>query len=272
MNFAQGKVALITGATDGIGKATAAALAGKGAKVIIHGRDHLRAEKTVREIQGSAPGADPDFVLADFSSLSEVRALATTIKERHPDVRILINNAGIYSPHYRASEDGFELTFAVNHLAPFLLTLLLLGMLKANAPARIITVASMLHEGAKLDAQSPPSEPHYDGHAAYATSKLANVLFSFELAERLSGAGVTSNCVHPGGVNTKLSRAGFGSGGGSPQLGARTSVYLASSRQLQEVTGRYFSQERETEPDPRANDREFRKRFWRLSERLVGLA
>lgn len=272
MSFAQGKKVLITGSTDGIGKATALALAHAGATVIVHGRNPARAENAAQEIRAAVPGADVDFVAADFTSLEEVQALAGTIKSRHAGLRILINNAGVYSPRCQQSADGIELTLAVNHLAPFLLTTLVVDLLKAHAPARIITVASMLHEGASLRLERQCDDRSYDGHRAYATSKLANVLFSVELAQRLAGTGVTSNCLHPGGVNTKLLRAGFGAGGVPADEGARTSVYLGTAEELQDVTGRYFSRERETAPDPRAHDRELRNRFWQLSERLVGLA
>lgn len=272
MNFAHGKTVLVTGATDGIGKATAMALAHAGAKVVVHGRDRARAEATLHEIEATTGNRDCSIAIADFTSLAQVRALAADIRDEHPDLRVLINNAGIYSGRYHLSQDGFELTFAVNHLAPFLLTNLLLDMLIANAPARIVTVSSTLHRSAGLDLAIERGERRYDGHETYATSKLANVLFTFELAERLRGTGVTANCLHPGGVNTKLLRAGFGAGGMSPAEGARTSVYLATAPELENVTGKYFAREHEAEPDPRARDTALRRRFFELSAELAGLA
>lgn len=265
-NFAENRKILITGATDGIGKATAQELAALGARVIIHGRNLEKAETVIAEIGGSV---EPRPMIADFASLREVRELARQVKNEHPDLCMLINNAGLYSDQKRTTEDGHDLSFQVNHLSPFLLTLLLVDLLKSNAPARIVTVSSTLHQGAELDFGNLQAERSYEGHDAYGTSKLANALFARELAERLEGTDVTSNYLHPGGVNTKLLRAGFGGGGISPREGARTSVRLAADPGLQKISGKYFVREKEAEPDHRVEDADLRKRLWEYCEERV---
>lgn len=268
-NFLAGKVALVTGSTDGIGKETAKELAARGAKVLLHGRDREKGEKTAFEIRHSVPGADLDLIIADFSSLRQVEQMAEEIQRTYPELQILINNAGIYLDRKRTTEDGFEETFQVQYLAPFVLTHCLLELLPKNRPSRIINVTSALHRGAELDFSNLQSEKHYDGHAAYATSKLALVLFTVELARRLEGSGVTVNCVHPGAVDTHLMRAGYGAHGMPPLQAAQALVFLASDSRLEAASGRYFEREELAEPDSRAGDPSLRKSLWEHTEALL---
>ena len=206
-------VALITGSTDGIGRQCAMEMAKAGATVLLHGRDAARAEATAQEARKYSGNNNVDFVVADFQSLAQVRRMAGTIVDNYPKLNVLVNNAGVYERTRRLSEDGFEMTFAVNHLAPFLLTSLLLEHLKKNAPATIVNVSSMVHQRARWDPSYLKFENHYDAYEAYGVSKLGNLLFTYELARRLQGSDVTVNALHPGVIATKLLKAGFGSFG-----------------------------------------------------------
>jgi len=241
---------LVTGATDGIGKATALALAQRGASVILHGRDPDKAERTMAEIQAATGNAGLRFVLADFAVLDDVAALARQIGDEFPAVNVLINNAGLLTDHRQLSRDGFELTFAVNYLAPFLLTQLLLDTLKTNAPARIVNVASTAMGGARLDLDDLQAERRFDGWQAYANSKLANILFSRLLAEHLAGTGVVSNSLCPGLIDTNFFHTNelFADGGyerlrpgmRTPQEGALVLLYLATSGEAGGISGEFF--------------------------------
>ncbi|RYE88881.1 MAG: SDR family oxidoreductase [Myxococcales bacterium] len=241
-------VMLVTGATDGIGKQTARALAERGVEVVVHGRDPRKAERTAAEIR-NAVGRPIGFIVGDLSSLESVRALADEVVVRHPRLSVLVNNAGVFCKQKQTSADGFELTFAVNHLAHFLLTERLLPTLTRNAPARVVTVSSNVHlrtrlprVGPDLDEAELRSPRSFDGYTAYARSKQANVLFAVGLAGRLDPARVTSNALHPGVIATKLLREGFGmTGGGSLGEGAVTSVYAATSDELTTTTGKYLA-------------------------------
>jgi len=271
MNFSKDKTVLITGATDGIGKATALELVRKGARVIIHGRNYQKAWAVADWIFDQTGKRVLDIMTADFSSLLDVRRLADEICDKDADIQILINNAGVYLDRRVITADGNELTFQVNYLAPFLLTLLLENLLKENRPSRVINVTSTLHIDAKLRFENLRGEEFYEGHEAYGTSKLALSLFTLELAERWSRTGVEVYHLHPGGVSTKLLRAGFGTGGITPEEGARTSVHLALAPRLPQKSGRYFSRQRVAEPDPRVFDDQLRVRLWNETERLVQL-
>ncbi len=199
--------------------------------------------------------------------------MAAQIIERHPELNILVNNAGTYERVRRLSEDGFEMTFAVNYLAPFLLTNLLLELMRKNRPARIINVSSMVHQQARWDPTFLKYEHHYDAYQAYAVSKLGNLLFTYELARRLRGLDVTVNALHPGVIATKLLRAGFGSAGGrSVDDGAARILYLINAPHDSKVTGKYFVEDRETISSPESNDQRLQSEFWKLSERLTGIA
>jgi retinol dehydrogenase-14 len=271
-----GRTVLITGATGGIGKATALGLAAMGASVLITGRDRGRTEDAAREIR--AVGGEVEGFVADLSSQSEVRRLAGEVLQRQPRIDVLINNVGGYWNTRHVTADGLEHTFAVNHLAPFLLTNLLLESL--NQGARVVTVSSNAQAMGRIDFDDLQGERSYSGARAYNQSKLANVLFTYELARR--DTAVTANAVHPGLVST-----GFGAGDPgraqrlfvpvlrpfmkSPAQGAATSILLASSPDLDRVTGRYFAKSKPTRSSKRSYDESVAARLWEVSADLVGL-
>lgn len=265
------KTILITGATDGIGRQTARELASQGHRIVLHGRNEEKAERTKTELIQETGNRSIETATADFGSLHAVRTLANALKDRLPALDVLLNNAGIFMHERVLTEDGYETTFQVNHLATMLLTLELLPLLKRSAPARIVTVSSIAHRNGRLELDDLQLERDFDGYAAYASSKLANILFTFELAERLEGTGVTANCLHPGVIGTKLLREGFGSSGASVEEGAATSVYLATSDEVAGVTGRYFAHLREAAVSEVARDPTLQKSLWRESERLLGI-
>lgn len=265
----RGRVVLITGSTDGIGKQTALELAQMGATVILHGRSEQKVQEAQQAIHREAPQAHLQAVTADLASLGQVRAMAADIRRRFERLDVLIHNAGVFMRERRLSSNGYEMTLAVNHLAPFLLTRELLDLL-VGSRARVITLASATHARARIDFYNLNAEHHFDGFAAYAQSKLANIYFARELAERLKSNGVTSNCLHPGAVATKLLAAASNSSGVSPEQGAVTPFYLASSPEVAHVTGKYFIDCQETPPAPQALDRGVQQRLWQLSEQMVG--
>jgi NAD(P)-dependent dehydrogenase (short-subunit alcohol dehydrogenase family) len=264
------RTVLVTGATDGIGRETALALAGSGMRVLVHGRDRRRTEATCDELRAKFPGAQADPLVADLASLAAVRSLATEVYSRTDRLDVLINNAGVFMKRRQVSVDGYEMTFAVNHLAPFLLTALLGDLLATSAPARVVTVSSVAHQRGKLDFDNLQSERSFDGYGAYSASKLANVLFAFELAARRRLDRITSNALHPGVVTTKLLHEGFGSTGISPADGARNSVYLATSPDVEGISGMYFDNCRPGRVAPASEQADLRERLWVLSERLTG--
>mgnify|MGYP001367734493 FL=1 len=265
------KVVLITGSTDGIGRQAALELAALGATVLVHGRDAARGRNVVEEIRTATGNQKVDLFIADLSSLQQVRQLAADITNRCSALHVLINNAGVFMNERQLTVDGLETTFAVNHLAPFLLTNLLLDLLKKSAPSRIITVSSVAHTRGNLDFDNLQAEKSFGGYSSYALSKLANVLFAYELGELLAGTGITSNCLHPGVIGTKLLRAGFNITGANTSDGAETLIYLASSPETDGMTGKYFQQKQETASSPITHDAPLRKRMWEISAQLTGL-
>jgi NAD(P)-dependent dehydrogenase (short-subunit alcohol dehydrogenase family) len=268
MRGSTGATVLVTGATDGLGRHVALELANKGATVLLHGRNRERCEAVLEEVQRqTGSGAGSQYYLADLSSLSEVRGLAEQIVSKHDRLDVLVNNAGIIAREREETADGVELTFAVNYLAHFLLTNLLLPLLKASAPARIVNVASAGQS--PVDFHDVMLKRGYGGMKAYTQSKLAQVMFTFELAERLQGTGVTVNALHPATLmDTKMVRETFGHASSTVQEGAEAVVRLAASPELEGVTGRYFDGTREARADRQAYDTEARKRLWALSEKL----
>ncbi len=269
----RGRTVLVTGATDGIGKETARGLARHGARVLLHGRDAGRARAARRDIVSSTGNEQVEVVLADFQSLRQVRALADQVHGLTDRLHVLVDNAGVYQERRHLTEDGLETTFQVDHLAPFLLTNLLLDIVVAAAPARVVVVSSGVHQRAAVDLDDLQGARRYDGYAAYGLAKLGNLLFTYELAERLRGSGVTVNALHPGAVSTKLLHAGFRPSGGAPASeGARTPIYLATSPAVATTSGAHFVDERPTTSSPASYSRELRRAFWELSERLAGLA
>jgi NAD(P)-dependent dehydrogenase (short-subunit alcohol dehydrogenase family) len=267
---------LVTGATDGLGRRLARELAFEGATVLLHGRSAQRLEESVREIRDATGSDRVHSFVADFSSLEQVRRLGEEVERDHPRLDLLVNNAGIGGGGRRGmreeSADGFELRFAVNYLAPFLLTRLLLPLLRRSAPARIVNVASAGQ--APIDFADVMLERRYDGMRAYAQSKLAQVMFSFELAERLraEGVDVTVNVLHPASLmNTKMVYESFGYTMSTVEEGVEATMRVATSPELDGVTGRYFDRLREAQAHPQAYDEKARRRLWGLSEELVGL-
>jgi retinol dehydrogenase 14 len=264
---------LITGSTDGIGQETARQLAQLGATVIVHGRSADRCEAARDDIRATTGNPQVDFVVADLSSQRQVRQLAAEVIARYDRLHVLINNAGVILLQRQLSEDGLEISFAVNHLAPFLLTNLLLDLLKQSAPARIVNVSSTVHYDAQIKFDNLQGERNYNGIVAYKVAKLGNVLFTYELADRLAGSGVTANCLHPGVVATKLLDAGWGwSNGLTSAQGAALSVYLATSPEVEQVTGQYFEGKSAGGASPKAADVKLRRKFWDVSAQLVGVA
>ena len=260
---------LVTGATDGLGRRVALELAGRGAAVLLHGRDRMRCEATLEEVRNEAGGEEPCYYTSDFSSLGEVRGLAQRILTDHDRLDVLVNNAGIISGERRESEDGIELTFAVNYLAPFLLTRLLVPLLHDSAPSRVVNVASAAQR--PIAFEDPMLMRGYDGMRAYSQSKLAQVMFTFSLAERLSGRGVNTNALHPASLmDTKMVRETFGYAASTVEEGAEATVRLAASPELEGITGRYFDGQREARANRQAYDAGARDRLWALSEELCG--
>jgi retinol dehydrogenase 14 len=270
---AQGPVVLVTGATDGIGRQTALELVRRGVGVLVHGRNTQRLEQVCRELEAEGRGRVLDPLRADLSRLGEVRALVAELEQRQVEVDVLVNNAGVYMRERQETAEGYEMTMGVNHDAPFLLTHLLLAGPSGSTLRRIINVSSIAHQRGRLDLEDLDFKRRgFDGYTVYAASKLANVLFTVELARRLVGQRVTVNALHPGVVSTKLLTEGFGvQGRDSLEEGSATSVKLAVDPELEGVTGRYFMAGREAQMNPAAGDRELARRFYELSARRVGV-
>lgn len=274
----RGKVVLVTGATSGIGEQTARALAGRGATVVVNGRDPDRCQATIRRIQEEFDGAAVEPLVGDLSNRDGVRGVGEAFRARHDRLDVLVNNAGAMFWNRQETSDGLERTFALNHLSYFQLTNLLLDVLKASAPSRVVSVSSALHRSAQLDFDDLHAKKSYSAMRVYGQSKLANVLFTYELARRLEGSGVTANCLHPGVTATN-----FGKGRGmtatalwlftrfvqGAEQGARTSVYLATSPDVERVSGKYFEKKKPVASSPLSHDEATARRLWDVSVALT---
>ena len=276
-----GKTCLVTGANSGIGKEIARGLAAEGARVLMVARNPERGEAARAEVAESTDNDSVELLLCDLSSQRQVRRLADEVLDRCGELHVLVNNAGLTLGERTLTEDGIEATFAINHLAPFLLTEFLRERLVASAPARVVTVASDAHRGSKIDFEDPSGERKFSSWGAYGQSKLANILFTCELARRLDGTDVTATCLHPGVVRTGFGRQGpafirvFLKVAGvfllTPERGADTAIWLAASTEVDGASGGYYEKRRLAEPSRAARDPESARRLWRLSERLTGL-
>jgi retinol dehydrogenase-14 len=277
-----GKTVLITGGTGGIGKAAAIALASMGARVGITGRDPVRAQSAAAAIRRESGNPAVDVFVGDLSSQAEVRRLADEVLATYPRLDVLLNNVGGFWAHRHVTADGLEHTFALNHLAPFLLTSLLLERLKASAPARVVTVSSGAQSMGRIDFDDLMGEGRYSGQRAYNQSKLANIIFTYELARRLQGTGVSATVLHPGVTSTGFGAEDAARGWApliavmrlfmrNPEQGAETSVFLASSPEAEGLTGQYFAGRTPKQSHKATYDTAITARLWRISADLVGL-
>ncbi len=276
----RGNICLVTGATSGIGLVTARELARQGATVFIVGRSQERCEAAVNQIRAASTAADVGWFAADLSSLADVRRLAVSVRDRCPRLDVLINNAGGIFLTRQESVDGIEMTLALNHLSYFHLTNLLLPQLNQGHPARIVNVASDAHQGVSINFDDIEGKKRYSAWRAYKQSKLANLLFTYELARRLEGSLVTVNALHPGFVRTNifrhptwrawLVRRAADLVALSPERGARTSVYLASSPDVAFISGRYFVKEKPATSSPQSHDQAAASRLWDVSRKMTG--
>jgi NAD(P)-dependent dehydrogenase (short-subunit alcohol dehydrogenase family) len=264
------KTVLVTGATDGIGRETARSLLAKGWHVFVHGRSRAKAERCAGELAGARSVVQATPVWGDLARMAEVADLAEQVLELAPRLDVLIDNAGVYETRRRVTDDGFEMTMAVNHFATFLLTRRLLPAVLA-AQGRVVVVSSMAHQSGQLDPTDLRFPRSYDGYSAYAASKLANLLFTRSLAARLEGTGATVNALHPGVIGTKLLRTGFGMGGAPVEQGARTSVYLATADEVAGVSGKYFVDSRPATPSREARDERLAEALWLETERQLAV-
>jgi len=277
----EGKTCLVTGASRGIGFYTARGLAEKGAHVIIVGHDKGRGHEAVQQIEQEVQGGSADFVLADLSSLDGMHHLADAVQQQHEALDVLVNNVGGFFLTRQETVDGLEMTFALDHLSYFVVTNLLLDLLRRSAPARIVNVASESHRGARIYFQDLQLKRSYTGMRAYGQAKLANLLFTYELARRLDGSQITANALHPGFVDTHIGGQNpivrpvldvvhslFAK---SPEEGAQTSIYLASSPEVQGASGKYYAEKQPIDSSSASYDEEVAERLWRVSEELAQL-
>lgn len=279
----EGRICLVTGATSGLGQVTARDLASQGATVVLVGRNREKTESAAGEISAATGNGSVEWFLADLSSQASIYSLAENFRSPHERLDVLVNNAGGFFVEYGETEDGIERTFALNHLNYFLLTNLLLEELKTAAPARIVNVASGAHKGAEINLDDPNLKGNYSGWRAYGQSKLANIMFTYELDRRLEDAGVSANALHPGTVATNIGSnneawyarpalALFRLFATKPEKGARTSIYLASSPEVKNVSGEYFANRRPIESSEASRDEVAAGKLWSLSESLTGLS
>ena len=271
MNLVKDKIILVTGSTDGIGKQTAIDLANLGAQVIIHGRNETKTLHTTEEVKFKSGNMNIEYVVGDLSSFDQIRSMSQDIHNRFQRIDVLINNAGVFKNEKELSKDGFEMTYTINHLAYFLLTGLLLGLIKNSDYARIINVASQAH-ATQLDFENLQGEKYYDRYDAYSRSKLCNIMFTYLLSQKLEGTGITANVLHPGVINTKLLHEGFGMGGSPLTQGSQTSIYLASSEEVAFESGKYFSNQRLTKSAEISYDSKVQDKLWDVSEKMTGVS
>jgi NAD(P)-dependent dehydrogenase (short-subunit alcohol dehydrogenase family) len=277
--YIKGKTVLVTGGTNGLGLVTARELARMGAQVTIVSRNADKCAAVAEAIKAET-GNPVEFIAADLSTLAGIMQAAATFKQRHTHLQVLVNNAGAMFTRRQLTSDGYEMTFALNHLNYFLLTILLLDILKASAPARIVNVSSHAHEGASVDFDNLQGEKHFRGMQAYGQSKLANVLFTYELARRLEGSGVTVNALHPGFIATGFARNNgaiynfgmkiIGPFIRKPDQGAQTSIYLASSPEVEGISGKYFVDCKAVASSPISHDQALAEKLWQVSLELTG--
>jgi len=275
-----GKTVVITGATSGIGEVAADRLAAKGARIVFIARDKARGEATLKHLNAVAPGVAHAVHYADLSRLAEMKRIGAEIAAAEPHIDVLINNAGAAFTRREVTEDGLEMTFALNHMSYFVLTDFLRA--RMGAGGRIVSTASDAHRGARLDFDDLQSEKKYSGFAVYGRSKLCNILFTRELARRLSGSGITANCLHPGFVATRFGAANGGlfafalglakNFALSPEQGAQTIIYLASSPEVENTSGLYFAKSKPESPTAAAQNDADAKRLWAISAKIAGLA
>lgn len=278
----RGKTCMITGATSGIGRITALELSAMGARTVLVCRNRERGDELVREIRGKSPGSDPTLMIADLAAQDEIRRVAAEFLATRAPLHVLINNAGVFNLGRTETVDGIEGTLAVNHLAYFLLTILLLERIKQSAPARIINVSSTLHQRASMNFDDLGAKRSYSGMRAYGQSKLGNILFTNELARRLAGTAVTVNSVHPGGVATNLGKNNgalarafislIGIFSRTPEKGAETQIYLAASPEVDGVTGQYFVDCKPARSSAQSRDEQIARRLWDVSAQMTGVA
>ncbi|RSK26131.1 SDR family oxidoreductase [Bacillus sp. HMF5848] len=280
--MSKNNVIIVTGANSGMGKATAIQMAKTGATVIMACRNKDRGEAALKDVRNQSGNSSVELMLCDLGSLESIRSFCESFKEKYNRLDVLINNAGVILPGRHETKDGFELQFGVNHLGHFLLTNLLLESLIKSAPSRIINVSSGAHKVGKIHFEDINLTTNYSLWRAYAQSKLANILFTYELSERLAGTGVTVNCLHPGAVATNMGvnrKTGFGTlitrmlrpFFQTAEQGAETALYLATSSDVEDITGCYFYKNRAINSSKASNDKEIAKQLWTLSEKLVGL-
>ncbi len=275
----RGKTVVVTGATSGIGEVAADRLSAKGARIVFVARDRARGEATLKHLKAIAPGADHKAYYADLSRLAEMKRVGAEIAAAEPHIDVLINNAGGVFMTRQVTQDGLEMTFAVNHMAYFVLTNLLRTSLHPGG--RIVSTASGAHKGARLDFDDLRSAKRYSGVGAYGRSKLCNILFTRELARRLQGTGITANCLHPGFVASRFGAQNDGyfafvlgiakNFALSPEQGAETIIYLASSPKVENVSGVYFHKSKPEQPTKEAQNDADAKRLWDISAALAGL-
>jgi len=272
------RICLITGATSGIGKATAIELARQGFHVVITFRNKEKGDKTIEEIKNLTGSQAIEGLVVDLESFDSIRKFADAFKSKYPRIDVLINNAGIWETKRYESKDGIEKTFAVNHLAPFLLTNLLLEHVRKGNNPRIVNVSSEAHRYASIDFEDIECKKKFGSMKAYGQSKLANILFTKQLAKILDGTAITVNCLHPGVVNTNLfdkfpsfMKSMMSGLLISPEKGARTSVYLATSDEVKNTTAQYFAKMKEKKSNAVSNDMQIAQKLWEISEKYVGL-